>query len=52
MFQDGDYPNHPDDLQAKQTITDWKDSNRKEGADHLTGHQNHFEHYKKSVTEN
>lgn len=22
MFQDGDYPNHPDDLQAKQTITD------------------------------
>lgn len=31
-LQDPDYPHHPDDLQAKQTVTDWKDFKRKEGA--------------------
>lgn len=39
MFQ------YPDDLLAKQAVTDWKDFNRKEGTGHLPYHQAHVGHY-------
>lgn len=49
MRQDPDYPNHPVDLLAKQTVTDWKDFNRKECTGHLPCHQDHVGHYKNDL---